>query len=256
MVAILECMNMRSDDEDPNRILGINQGQAFQRLKTLKCIFKAKKAFAKLSHSGVVEDYPESPLTLQQSHPEVFRAAFTENGQEVLPAPYPFDELVLDQVRARLPARSTHQSIGPAARDVRARTTPAWQDMLAVMGRSVQPAEVLPGLQIFGSRDRGHQGRSARALAGLRGQAGVPALADVPLGLGVPAPADVPHGDTGLAPAHVPHQAGLLALADVPHRGESESPAALVPPGPLVHAPAGVPGLPALESGTKQGSFN
>ena len=56
--------------------------------------------------------YPDTPEKLRLEHPAVWNAAFSEaEGIEGMPKTCQVDERILEQIRIRLPARKTHNSI-------------------------------------------------------------------------------------------------------------------------------------------------
>jgi hypothetical protein len=124
-----------------NAAANLNASACFMKLKKLKDMFNTQKKRGRLGHEGKVLVYPANPEDLRDTHLDVFNAAFMNaEGQANLPGPCPLDAVALDQVRLRLPARATHQSICVPVNMARSatRTMPT-----ALMSRSGSLADIL-----------------------------------------------------------------------------------------------------------------
>ena len=125
-------------------------------LKDLKQMLKQERKRFLLDHHGRVDVYPPTTQEFQEQWPDVCKAAYPDGVPE--PGLVPFSEISLDQVRARLPARSTHTSIAAHLNRSGSCRAPFWQGMLMVRtwgyanSKHTRPGFYTVHLRVSGSR--------------------------------------------------------------------------------------------------------
>lgn len=87
---------------------------AKKSLDSLKSTLHNMRKVTPAPFAGEVAIYPPNPRLLLTSHPHVFQAAYPdarEGNPDAYPCDCPLNEFVLEQLRATLPARTTHNTI-------------------------------------------------------------------------------------------------------------------------------------------------
>ena len=145
------------DSQEP---MQINPMDAKQLNQTLKDMLKAKRKHrAANAFDATITSYPPDPATLKDTHPGWFEAMYPGYtiDPELLPAACPLNEAILEQIRVRLPARSTHSSVNQQAFSMTKYVPRNGQDMQQIIqtvaalmaGQAKSPDGEIPGLRIF-----------------------------------------------------------------------------------------------------------
>jgi len=145
------------DSQEPMQINPMDAKQLNQQLKDM---LKAKRTHrAANAFDAAITSYPPDPATLKDTHPgwfEVMYPGYTTHP-ELLPAACPLNEAILEQIRVRLPARSTHSSVNQQAFSMTKYVPRNGQNMQQILqtvaalmaGQARSPDGEVPGLRIL-----------------------------------------------------------------------------------------------------------
>ncbi len=132
----------------------IEPNDAFTILRDLKSGIKNLRSKGGIPHWGRIIVYPNTLAEFESKFPDVFQVCYP-GGRAEVPEQCPISESKLEQLRLRLPARSTHSSVS-AARPLRSQgpsfasaataqlSMQMMNSMMAAVGQRMLPA--LPGI--------------------------------------------------------------------------------------------------------------
>ncbi len=123
-VHVVSMLTLASHDSDVDSF-SIEPANCLTKLRDIKAYAKSMRK-TMLSHYGVVALYPEDPNDLKLQHPEVYQAAYpnaSPDDPSTLPVKSPLNAALLEQLRAKLPARVSHQSMAATKNKAQAQST-------------------------------------------------------------------------------------------------------------------------------------
>ena len=128
---------------------------AYDILSQIKNIVHNIRSRGKLPHHGAVVAFPSTVQEFRQQYPEMYARAYGEGDPQVSELAIGFETMVT-LLRARLPARSSHQAISvhiPKRQGTRSLHNPMFMAHMGLARQQLQGSEIdLPGFTMLKSR--------------------------------------------------------------------------------------------------------